>query len=170
MSLDQGEAGDDDREIVVSASPPLRFLRFLRWWLLDFIEQLRDTFTILHDAKLLLTPGAVLRLEGVGMIAAALAGYGAISGNWLAFILGFMLPDLPMVAYLVGVRPGTALYNLTHNLTLPGALAGYGFAEGAHWPLAVVAVWVAHIAADRFLGYGCKYPSGVLRDTHLQRV
>lgn len=30
-------------------------------------------------------------------------------------------------------------------------------------------VWVAHIAADRALGYGLKLPTG-FRDTHLGRI
>lgn len=29
--------------------------------------------------------------------------------------------------------------------------------------------WLAHIGADRLLGYGLKYPSS-FKDTHLQRV
>jgi hypothetical protein len=30
-------------------------------------------------------------------------------------------------------------------------------------------IWLAHVGADRLLGYGLKYPTG-FRDTHLQRV
>jgi hypothetical protein len=34
--------------------------------------------------------------------------------------------------------------------------------------VAVAAVWVGHIGADRLLGYGLKFESG-FRDTHLGR-
>jgi hypothetical protein len=30
-------------------------------------------------------------------------------------------------------------------------------------------IWLAHIGADRALGYGLKYPTA-FKDTHLQRV
>ena len=36
-------------------------------------------------------------------------------------------------------------------------------------PMQVAAIWVAHIAMDRALGYGLKLPTG-FTDTHLGKI
>jgi hypothetical protein len=33
--------------------------------------------------------------------------------------------------------------------------------------LSLAAIWVAHIAADRVMGYGLKYPGSAFGETHL---
>jgi uncharacterized protein DUF4260 len=52
---------------------------------------------------------------------------------------------------------------------LPVALAAAGVVADADALVAVSLIWIAHVGADRALGYGLKYPSG-FKDTHLQRV
>ena len=53
-----------------------------------------------------------------------------------------------------GPRAGAIAYNVVHNLAGPLALA----LAGLMWPPLVpyALVWVAHIAADRVLGYGLR--------------
>ena len=44
------------------------------------------------------------------------------------------------------------------------------FVAGLFWTMTKVAlIWLAHIGADRLLGYGLKYPTA-FKDTHLNRV
>ena len=49
------------------------------------------------------------------------------------------------------------------SLGVAGVLGDYGFA------VQLALIWLAHIGADRLLGYGLKYPTA-FTDTHLQRV
>ena len=117
----------------------------------------------------MLRPGRLLRLEGAAGFALALVLYERLHGGWLLFIVLILAPDLSMLGYLAGIRLGAACYNAAHTLVLPAALAAYGVLA-AH-PLAVQLslIWFAHIAGDRLLGYGLKYPEG-FKKTHLQRL
>jgi hypothetical protein len=44
-----------------------------------------------------------------------------------------------------------------------------GVLAEADLPMQLALIWLAHIGADRALGYGLKYPTD-FKDTHLQRV
>jgi Domain of unknown function (DUF4260) len=74
-----------------------------------------------------------------------------------------------MLGYLVNTRLGAATYNLAHTLAFPLALllAGYLFYWQLSLPIALI--WTAHIALDRLLGFGLKYPT-FFKDTHLQHI
>jgi len=74
-----------------------------------------------------------------------------------------------MAGYAAGPRIGAAVYNLFHTLLGPAVLAIGFYAGLAEWMLPVALIWLAHIAADRLLGYGLKLPTG-FRDTHLGRI
>ncbi|MGH2373741.1 MAG: DUF4260 domain-containing protein [bacterium] len=111
----------------------------------------------------------LLRLEGLAVCALALYGYAATGGSWLWFAVFILAPDLSMLGYLAGPRTGSVTYNLVHTYVVPAALLG--IAWGLQIPMLPPAGFLlaAHIGADRFLGFGLKYPSG-FKDTHLQRV
>jgi len=98
----------------------------------------------------------LLRLEGLVVLAAALAGYSQLGAGWGAFAIAFLLPDLSWLGYLAGPRQGAAAYNVAHSYLGPVALA-------------LGLVWCAHIGFDRMLGYGLKYASG-FGATHLGRL
>ncbi|HKX19849.1 MAG TPA: DUF4260 domain-containing protein [bacterium] len=116
-----------------------------------------------------LTPGTLLRLEGGTGFVLALLFYQRQHGSWLLFILLILAPDLSMLGYLGGKRIGAACYNAVHSYVPPVGLVAYGVL--ARSPLAVTGslIWFAHIAGDRLLGYGLKYPSD-FKDTHLRRL
>ena len=44
-----------------------------------------------------------------------------------------------------------------------------GVLADSELPVRLGLIWLAHIGADRLLGYGLKYPTG-FKDSHLQRV
>ena len=111
----------------------------------------------------------VLRLEGAAAFAAVIALYGHSGFSWLAFAFLFLAPDLSMLAYLAGPRPGALAYNLVHTYALALPLAFAGFALDSTDASAVALIWIAHIGFDRMLGYGLKYVSG-FGDTHLGRI
>ncbi len=94
------------------------------------------------------------KLEALVLLAAALLVYGHIGGGWGRFALFFLAPDLSFAAWLVGSRAGAVVYDVVHNLGGPIALALASLAMPSLLPLALI--WLAHIAADRLLGYGLR--------------
>ncbi len=111
-------------------------------------------------------PRTFLRVEGLAVLAIALGGYFSIDGPiWLLAVLA-LAPDLSMLGYLAGARPGSLSYNVVHTYTLPLALGALGFWADIRLALLVALVWAGHIGADRFVGYGLKFESG-FKNTHL---
>jgi hypothetical protein len=118
---------------------------------------------------MLTRPSILLRTEESALFLATLYAYQHLHYSWLLFTLLFLTPDLFMLGYLLDVRIGAAFYNLVHTLTLPLALLVLSYLQ--HWRLAtsMALIWTAHIAFDRLLGYGLKYPT-FFKDTHLQHI
>jgi hypothetical protein len=118
---------------------------------------------------MLTRPSILLRIEEAALLAAALLLYQHLHYSWLLFAILFLAPDLFMLGYLINPRLGSATYNLVHTLWLPIALLFASYL--LHWQLApaVALIWISHIAFDRLLGYGLKYPT-FFKDTHLQHI
>jgi len=114
-------------------------------------------------------PGWLLRLEELACLTAAVALYSKSHFNWLLFALLFLAPDIFMLGYLADARFGSAMYNLGHWLAIPVTLLVLAYLHG--WPQmqACSLIWISHIAFDRMLGYGLKYPGG-FRNTHIQAM
>ncbi|HRM73797.1 MAG TPA: DUF4260 family protein [Paracoccus sp. (in: a-proteobacteria)] len=111
------------------------------------------------------------RLEGAGLalgglLIAVLAAPGWGLPVWIVLLLA---PDLLMLGYLVGPRSGAVLYNCVHIYALPFLLTVAGVALGSTAMIAAGGLWLAHVGADRALGYGLKL-SGGFRETHLGRI
>lgn len=123
-----------------------------------------------------LSPGSVgggvrslLRLEGLAVLALAMAAYVQFGAGWAFFAWLFLLPDLSFLAYLAGPRVGAAAYNAAHSYLGPLALLALGLLGPVPLALAAGLVWCAHIGVDRALGYGLKYAVG-FGATHLGRL
>lgn len=115
------------------------------------------------------TPRLLLRLEGLAVFAAALVAYWALGANWWLFVVLFFAPDLSFLGYLAGERIGAIAYNTLHTYLLPLLLGILGHLLGNELVLSLAAIWIAHIGADRALGYGLKY-SDSFSQTHLGPV
>jgi hypothetical protein len=118
---------------------------------------------------MLTRPSILLRIEEAFLLAAALFAYQYLHYSWLLFAILFLAPDLFMFGFLINPRAGAATYNLVHTLWLPIALIFAGYL--LHWSAApaIALIWTAHIAMDRLLGFGLKYPT-TFKDTHLQHI
>ena len=118
---------------------------------------------------MLTRPAILLRIEEATLLILTLFAYQHLHASWLLFAILFLTPDLFMLGYLINPRIGAATYNLVHTLTLPFALLFLSYLQ--HWQraLAIALIWTAHIALDRLLGYGLKYPT-FFKDTHLQHI
>ena len=114
-------------------------------------------------------PASLLRLEGLAVAVGAVALYFDQDYGWLPLLLLILAPDLSALGYLAGNRVGAAAYDLAHTYVGPVALGVTGVLAETGTATQLALIWLAHIGADRLLGYGLKYPTG-FRDTHLQRV
>lgn len=114
-------------------------------------------------------PSLLIRLEAAAILIATLVAYHDLQASWLLFAALFLAPDLFMLGYLANPRLGSALYNLAHTLWIPLLLALYAWNAERTGLMAIALNWLAHIAFDRLLGYGLKYPTH-FKDTHLQHL
>ena len=118
---------------------------------------------------MLTSPSTLLRIEEALLLLLTLFAYQHLHASWLLFAVLFLTPDLFMLGYLINTRVGAAIYNLAHTLTLPLALLFISYLQHWHLASAIAIIWTAHIAFDRLLGYGLKYPT-FFKDTHLQHI
>jgi hypothetical protein len=117
----------------------------------------------------MITPKMLLQIEGLALLAGAVALYAVLGGNGWVFLLLLLVPDAAMVGYVFNPKIGSQLYNLVHTYSLPLLLGLLAFLAG-QTPLVLGAlIWLAHIGMDRTIGYGLKYPTA-FKDTHLQRA
>lgn len=116
----------------------------------------------------LTSPKDLLRAEALVLLSTAAGVYAWHGGSWWLFVIFFLAPDLSFLAYLAGPHLGAAAYNLAHAFVLPGILLLIAVA-GSALALDLALIWGAHIAFDRLLGYGLKYPVG-FKETHLGRL
>ncbi len=114
-------------------------------------------------------PSWLLRVEELALLVAGCALYADLHISWWWFAAFFLVPDIFMLGYLVNVRLGAVLYNVGHAIFVPLALGGAGYVCGSHITVAIATIWFCHIAWDRMLGYGLKYPT-FFKDTHLQHL
>ena len=115
------------------------------------------------------TPRTVVRAEAAAIGALALYLFGRGDWSWWLFAALILAPDLAILGWAVNKRVGAAAYNLAHAYVWPVGLAIYGVGADHDTALAIGLVWAAHIAVDRALGFGLKYPTD-FKDTHLQRL
>ena len=113
--------------------------------------------------------GTLHKLEWLVVFAASVLAYGAFGFSWLWFAVLILAPDLSMLGYLSGPRAGAIAYNTVHTLLAPGVLALAAWWLSLPWLAGLALILLAHIAADRALGYGLKLSTG-FKDTHLGRI
>ena len=114
-------------------------------------------------------PKLLLRLEGAARFLAAAFLFWRLGGSWLLFVILFLAPDLSFFAYLVSPRIGAIAYNTVHTTLGPLALFALGYVFSAPLAEALATIWLAHVGADRALGYGLKY-GDAFNATHLGRI
>ena len=119
-------------------------------------------------------PDLLLRSEALLVLVAACLAYGSIyPGKWWLFALLFLAPDVSLLGYMVSKdaqadRPWAALfYNTLHSYVLPLLLGVVAWKFSWAWGGIIALIWISHIAFDRLLGYGLKFP-GSFKHTHIQ--
>jgi hypothetical protein len=116
-----------------------------------------------------MTPRILLRIEGLGVLVVTLLLFAVTGGRWIHLAMLILVPDLSILGYLAGPQKGAAIYNVAHTYTFPGLLGVSGWLTAQPLVMSLALVWAAHIALDRILGFGLKYPTA-FKDTHLHRI
>lgn len=101
----------------------------------------------------------ILRSEGFAIAALTAVLYARTGANWWVFVVLWLVPDLSMLGYLAGPFWGARVYNAIHAYATPVTLAVLALILRADTLLPLALIWGNHIAVDRVLGYGLKYPS-----------
>jgi hypothetical protein len=114
-------------------------------------------------------PHLLLRLEGLAVAVGAVVLYYHEHFGWILFVALILAPDLSFAAYVFGPRVGAIAYDAVHTEIFPVALGTVGVVADSSAATKIALIWLAHIGADRVLGYGLKYPTA-FKDTHLSRV
>jgi hypothetical protein len=115
------------------------------------------------------SPRVLLRLEGAALLVLAIVIYGQAGASWWLFAVLILAPDVSLLGYLAGPRAGAFAYNAVHATIGALALVLVGQLTPSPTCTAVALIWLAHIGADRMLGYGLKYGAG-FGATHLGRI
>jgi len=110
-----------------------------------------------------------LRLEGLAAAALSIVFYARSGASWWLFAALWLAPDLSLLGYLAGPRLGARIYNAIHSYVTPATLAVTALLLQSPAMLPYALVWMNHIAVDRLLGFGLKYPDGS-GWTHLGRL
>ena len=110
-----------------------------------------------------------LRLEGLALTALTAVLYARSGASWWLFAALWLAPDLSMLGYLIDSCWGARTYNAVHSYVTPAVLAIAGLLLHGTAVLPFALIWANHIAVDRLLGYGLKYPAG-FGWTHLGRL
>ncbi|HWG21421.1 MAG TPA: DUF4260 domain-containing protein [Terracidiphilus sp.] len=111
----------------------------------------------------------ILRCEGLAVAVLTAILYARSGASWWLFAALWLAPDLSLLGYFAGPSLGARIYNSVHAYATPITLAVCALLVGAHALVPIALIWGNHIAVDRLLGFGLKYPAG-FGWTHLGRV
>lgn len=109
-------------------------------------------------------------LNGLAFFAGSIVAFGIVSGDWLAFILLLLVPDVFMLGYYINSKVGAWIYNIGHSYALAVAIIIAGVAFDHNTVLSIGIILMAHIGMDHMFGFGYKYGDAKFSDTHMNRI
>jgi hypothetical protein len=120
---------------------------------------------------MLIRPDLLLRLEALLVLLIALICYSRLHGSWLLFLVLFLVPDVSLLGYLAegSGRFAATFYNAVHCYAVPLTVVLVAWRLHSLLGGRLAMIWVAHIALDRFIGFGLKYAQAA-KPTHMQSV
>lgn len=111
----------------------------------------------------------LLRLEGLGILIAAITLYHYAGYSWWLFAALLLTPDIGMLGYVVSTKLGAITYNLFHHLLIAVIVVLLGYFCDINYMFLYGLIMVAHIGMDRLFGYGLKYQDH-FKNTHLDKL
>jgi len=118
---------------------------------------------------MLTKPALLLRIEGSLLFADSIVCYHETQASWVLFAVLLLALDFSMAGYLINAKTGATIYYAVHTLSGPLLLLAYAVLTAHTGLVPYGLIWTTHVAMDRMLGFGLKYPTQ-FKDTHLQRV
>ena len=128
-----------------------------------------STNTFNQGIKGMSTPRMMLHLEALGVLIASVVLYFNQGFGTLTFFALLLAPDLAFIVYAVDQKIGIFVYNLAHFVAFPALLILLGIVGEWSGGVQLGLIWATHIAMDRSIGYGLKYPDD-FKQTHLQNA
>ncbi|MDA1330028.1 MAG: DUF4260 family protein [Chloroflexi bacterium] len=110
-----------------------------------------------------------IRLEEAALFGLGVLAYAQLNLSWWWFAALLFAPDLSMLGYLLGTKPGALLYNLIHHRGLAIAIYLLGVNSGNPGLTLAGVMLFTHSSLDRVFGYGLKYADS-FQNTHLGRI
>ncbi len=115
-------------------------------------------------------PKLFSHLNGLALFIGSVVAFGVVSGDWLAFILLLLVPDLFMLGYMANTKIGAWIYNFGHSYVLAIPVIVVGVALDHNTILSIGIILMAHIGMDQVAGYGYKYGDAEFSHTHMNRI
>lgn len=108
----------------------------------------------------------LIKLEEAAMFGLCLFVLYQQEAQWWWYLLLLLGPDISMLGYLAGNKPGAALYNLFHHKVLAVGVFVGGLLLPDQMMQIIGIVLFGHSSMDRMFGYGLKTGQG-FKYTHL---
>ncbi len=110
----------------------------------------------------------IVRLESLLVFLICLIAFAIYGANWWLF-LAWILPDIGIVGFLKNAKFGDFTYNFSHNYLFSTGIILLGIGLENDTLTALGIIFCSHVALDRLLGFGLKYP-GSFKDTQIQKL
>ena len=110
-----------------------------------------------------------LKLEELALFIVGIVAFTFLDIAWWWFLVLLLTPDIGMLGYILNTKVGAITYNLFHHRGIAISLLLFGYYLDSFGILLAGIVMFSHIAFDRMLGYGLKYPDN-FKNTHLGNI
>ncbi len=111
----------------------------------------------------------ILQLEELILLMASIYGFYLLNVEWWFYFLLVLGPDISMLGYLAGNKPGAIVYNIFHHKGIAVRIFLVGIIAQI-WSMEVVGILLfGHSSMDRMFGYGLKYFTS-FKQTHLGEI
>jgi hypothetical protein len=111
----------------------------------------------------------LIRLEEAAMFLFSAYLFSRLSFEWWWFPVLILTPDISMLGYLAGNKPGAIVYNLFHHKAVALFIYTMGMYCGSEGLQLIGVILFGHSSMDRFFGYGLKCFTG-FQFTHLGKI
>ena len=111
----------------------------------------------------------ILKIEEAALFVTGVFMFSTLNFAWWWFPVLLLTPDLGMLGYLANQKVGAFSYNIFHHRAIAVTLLIFGYFYD--WQLLLLSgvILFSHIAFDRMLGYGLKFPDS-FKNTHLGTI
>ena len=111
----------------------------------------------------------LVQLEEAAMFLFSIFLFSRLPFAWWWFPVLILTPDISMLGYIAGNKPGAAAYNLFHHKAVALFIYSIGTYYGNEVLQLTGVILFGHSSMDRMMGYGLKYFTG-FQFTHLGKI